>query len=189
MIGVIRKISALQRRISFVRRANVSVCPSSRVLYEKFSLGTNTGCSLTIGSRSLIEAAITFEKDNACIEIGDNTFMGGCTVSLAKSVRIGDNVQVAWGTIFFDHDSHALSANLRRDDLANTFHGKKNWEHVRISPLVIEDDVWIGANCIVLAGTHIGQGSVVAAGAVVTEDIPPNVLAGGNPCRVIRQIT
>lgn len=56
-------------------------------------------------------------------------------------------------------------------------------------PITIGDDVWIGGNAVVLPGVTIGSGSVVAAGAVVTRDVPPGVIAGGNPCRVLRPLT
>ena len=56
-------------------------------------------------------------------------------------------------------------------------------------PITLEDDVWIGANTVVCGGVTIGRGSVIGAGSVVTKDIPENVIAVGNPCRVIRKIT
>lgn len=54
--------------------------------------------------------------------------------------------------------------------------------------MVIEDDVWIGTGCVVLPGTHIGKGSVIAAGSVVASDIPAMCIAGGNPAKVIRDM-
>ena len=56
-------------------------------------------------------------------------------------------------------------------------------------PITLEKDVWIGANCTVCGGVTIGQGSVIGAGSVVTKDIPPGVIAVGNPCKVLRHIT
>jgi len=56
-------------------------------------------------------------------------------------------------------------------------------------PVVIEDDVWIGANAVIVPGVTIGKGSVIGAGSVVTKDIPSNVIAVGNPCEVLRAIT
>lgn len=60
--------------------------------------------------------------------------------------------------------------------------------HAKVAP-VIEDDVWIGAKKTILPGKRIGTGSIVAAGAVVTRDVPPFSVVGGNPARVIRQRT
>ncbi|MCI8842070.1 MAG: acetyltransferase, partial [Oscillibacter sp.] len=56
-------------------------------------------------------------------------------------------------------------------------------------PVTIEDNVWIGGNVVILPGVTIGEGAVIAAGSIVTQDIPPRVVAGGNPCRVIRPLT
>ncbi len=55
--------------------------------------------------------------------------------------------------------------------------------------ITIENDCWLASNVVVCAGVTIGEGCVIGAGSVVTRDIPPNSLAAGNPCRVIRQIT
>lgn len=57
------------------------------------------------------------------------------------------------------------------------------------SPITIGDSVWLGGNTVVCPGVRIGSGSVIAAGSVVTRDVPPGVIAGGNPCRVLRPIT
>ena len=57
------------------------------------------------------------------------------------------------------------------------------------SPITIGDSVWLGGNTVVCPGVRIGSGSVSAAGSVVTRDVPPGVIAGGNPCRVLRPIT
>lgn len=56
-------------------------------------------------------------------------------------------------------------------------------------PIILEDSVWLGGNVVVCPGVTIGQGSIIAAGSVVTKDIPPHVIAAGNPCRVLRPIT
>ena len=56
-------------------------------------------------------------------------------------------------------------------------------------PIYIGKNVWIGANCVILPGVSIGDGSIIGAGSVVTKDISPNVIAVGNPCRVLREIT
>lgn len=59
----------------------------------------------------------------------------------------------------------------------------------KASPIIIEDDVWIGADVTILPGVRIGKGSVIGAKSVVTKDIPSNVIAAGNPCQILRAIT
>ena len=64
----------------------------------------------------------------------------------------------------------------------------KDWSVVRSAPIVIEDRAWIGFNAIILKGVTIGEGSVVAAGAVVTKDVEPYTVVAGNPARVVKRL-
>jgi galactoside O-acetyltransferase len=66
--------------------------------------------------------------------------------------------------------------------------GKKVWTHVERQPVTIESKAWIGFNVIILKGVTIGEGAIVGAGSVVTKDVPPYTIVGGNPARVIREI-
>jgi acetyltransferase-like isoleucine patch superfamily enzyme len=59
---------------------------------------------------------------------------------------------------------------------------------VQTAPVTIEDDVWIGAQCIILKGVTIGARSIIGAGSVVTKDIPADCVAAGNPCRIIKEL-
>jgi maltose O-acetyltransferase len=87
-------------------------------------------------------------------------------------VTIGDRVMIA---------SHTAIASLSHDDTAERMHGT-----VLAAPVVIEDDVWIGAHCVILPGVRIGRGAVIAAGAVVTGDVPPETVVAGVPARHLR---
>ena len=89
------------------------------------------------------------------------------TITIGDDVQIGPNVQLLTPT-------HPLDAGLRR----------AKWEAAE--PIVIEANVWIGGGAIVLPGVTVGKDAVVGAGAVVTKDVPPNVVVAGNPARVIR---
>jgi acetyltransferase-like isoleucine patch superfamily enzyme len=148
------------------------------------------GCSLTIGSESNVEAAIVFEKDSARISIGSRTHVGGGTVlAAACNIEIGDDVLVAFGALIMDHNSHSLSFRERRDDVREWIQGRKDWTRVQIESVRISDKAWIGARAIILKGVTVGEGAIVAAGSVVTRDVPPWSIAGGNPARVIRALT
>ena len=83
-----------------------------------------------------------------------------------------------------DNDAHPLDYELRRKD-ASVAEAEKN---IKTAPVEIGDDVWIGAHCLILKGVHIGPRSIIAAGSVVTKDIPSDVIAGGNPCKVIKSL-
>jgi acetyltransferase-like isoleucine patch superfamily enzyme len=93
------------------------------------------------------------------------------------SITVGDNVVVGANTAIVDADFHPMEASRR------------GWTDGATAPVVIEDDVFIGMNCLILKSVVIGRGSVVGAGSVVTRDIPPGVIGAGNPARVIRSLT
>jgi maltose O-acetyltransferase len=110
------------------------------------------------------------------IRVGARTFINVGLVALdvaaiviGEDVQIGPNVQLLTPT-------HPLDAERRR----------AKWEAAK--PITIEDNVWLGGGVIVLAGVTIGENTVVGAGAVVTKNLPANVIAFGNPARVIRSL-
>jgi len=104
--------------------------------------------------------------------------MTGGTLCAAKKIIIGNNVGVGANTIIVDTDFHPLDTTQRRLESSGG----------RTAAIVIENDVFIGMNCLVLKGVTIGEGSVIGAGSVVTADVPPGVIAGGNPARVLREL-
>lgn len=107
------------------------------------------------------------------IIIGDNSRINGVHISAQESITIGKNVRIAPNTIIIDSDFHSISDHFAP--------GKS-------APIIIEDDVWIAMGCIILKGVHIGKGSVVAAGSVVTKNIPPDSVYGGVPAKFIKKI-
>jgi len=118
------------------------------------------------------------DKENATIIIGENTRIHGSCIHAYEDIFIGKNCLIAANTQIFDAGGHGLSFPLVEERI-NTKGDSK--------PIRIEDNVWIGANCIILPGVNIGKGSIVGAGSVVTKDIPAYVLSGGNPARVIKK--
>jgi acetyltransferase-like isoleucine patch superfamily enzyme len=110
------------------------------------------------------------------IRIGDETRIAGACINAHKSVVIGKRCLIAANCQIMDSNGHDLS-----------FHNLPNrFESIGPSvPVVIEDDVWIGINCIVLPGVRIGRGAVISANSVVCSNIPPMAIARGNPAQVI----
>ena len=116
-------------------------------------------------------------------EFGDNIRLGNdivinynCFLMDNAEIVIGDNVLIGPNVSLFTVN-HALHPDER----------KRGW--CVNAPVKIGSRVWIGGNSTILAGVTIGEGSIIGAGSVVTKDIPANVIAAGNPCRVIRKIT
>ncbi len=111
------------------------------------------------------------------IEVGKNFFANyNCTILDVAKVRIGDNCQMAPNVAIYTagHPVHPLTRNTMYE------YGIE---------VTIGDNVWIGGNTVICPGVHIGNNTVIGAGSVVTNDIPDQVIAAGNPCRVIRKIT
>lgn len=114
----------------------------------------------------------------ATLTIGDNFAMTGGSICVAQKVTIGDNVTVGANCTIADTDFHPLNAQ----------HRSQHPQEGNTSPILIEDDVFIGMNCLILKGITIGCGSVVGAGSVVTRDVPPHVVVAGNPARVLKEL-
>jgi Hexapeptide repeat of succinyl-transferase len=133
-----------------------------------------------IGSNCVLEPDIFFKFDGICkpgpnIFIGDHTFLGrGCEFNISGQIHIGGHCLIASGVKFIDHDHGlALDALMRVQPPTQ-------------SPIALGDNVWIGANAIILQGTSIGAGAIVAAGAVVRSNVAPYDIVGGVPARVLK---
>jgi acetyltransferase-like isoleucine patch superfamily enzyme len=112
--------------------------------------------------------------ESGYIEIGENSTVNElCIIHGLGGVKIGTGVRIGCGTII-----HSVQHHFKRLDVPiwkQGFSGK---------PIVIEDDVWIGAHCTILGGVKIGAHSVIGAHSLVTRDIPPYSIAYGVPCKV-----
>jgi galactoside O-acetyltransferase len=162
------------------------VAPSAKVSWRT-AMGPLPG-RVSIGDGSIVAATIRGDRPEARVSIGERTFVGRSTIVTAESVTIGNDVLVSWGCQIVDHDSHALAWEHRASDVADWYAGRKDWTHVARAAVVVADRAWIGFGAIILKGVTIGEGAVVAAGSVVTRDVPAYSVVGGNPARVIREI-
>jgi len=158
-------------------------CP---VIFRHRSARIILGCQVVLNSDPRVNlAGITRKVTLAAINpdseiiIGDYTGLSGTVIYAAKSVRIGNYVNIGVNTAIYDTDFHPLDWVSRRDN---------NLALVTISPVVIEDDVWIGGNSIILKGVHIGRAAVIGAGSVVTCNIPEGTVWAGNPARFIKKL-
>ena len=148
------------------------------------------GCALSIGSDSNIEASLVLERASARISIGSRTHVGGGTLlAAASTIEIGDDVLIAFEALIMDHNSHSLKFRERQHDVRDWIRGTKDWSAVAVAPVRISNKAWIGVRAIVLKGVTIGEGAVVGAGSLVTNDVPPWTIVGGNPAKIIRPLT
>lgn len=107
----------------------------------------------------------------ATIEIGKNSGFSGTVIAAFKSIKIGDNVKCGANTLITDSDWHADDPRSGND-----------------KEVIIGNNVWLGVNSVVLKGVKIGNNTLIGANSVVTKDIPANVIAAGNPCKVVKQL-
>ncbi|MFO1081029.1 MAG: acyltransferase [Reyranellaceae bacterium] len=139
----------------------------------------------TIGEGTRVSGQTTFTGRSGRVrpqlDVGSNVDIGWqTTVAVGRRVTIGDNVRIAGRTLLAGYPGHPLDPVDRAAGLPDT--------EDQVGDIVLEADVWLGTGVTVLAGVTIGRGTVVGAGSVVTRDLPPGVLAGGAPARVIRRL-
>ncbi len=113
--------------------------------------------------------------------IGNNVGISSAVLWVCNHLSIGDNVKIGALTVIIDNDAHSLDYRERNSQ-------PEIKTGVKSAPIIIEEDVLIGSCCVILKGVTIGARSVIGAGSVVTHDIPADVIAAGNPCKVIRKI-
>lgn len=147
--------------------------------------------SIVIGNNTLINSSrkryhlnmyssckLLADREYAEIIIGKNCRIHGTCIHAVKKIEIGDNCLIAANTNIIDSNGHILAMDNPVDRLTIADEGK---------PILIEDNVWIGANVTILAGTIIRQGSVIMAGSVVKGEIPAKSIYGTDLYRVIKK--
>lgn len=140
----------------------------------EFFLGK--GAEVHVGNHVLLERKVRFSLgDNARVVIGDDSYLGDFSNVLAvKEINIGKGCAISWHVLFMDTSSHPIG-----------FKGEK--AVTKIEPINIQDRVWIGCRAVILKGVTVGEGAVIANNAVVSKDVPPYTMVGGNPAQVIRE--
>lgn len=125
----------------------------------------NINGNFSIGSGSDIRIF-----DNADLTLGSGYMNGFVQIVCAKRIHIGNDVAIARDVIIRDTDAHKI----------------EDGKHEEQKEVVIGNHVWIGTRAIIMKGVHIGDGAVIAAGAIVTKDVPEKAIAAGVPARVIK---
>ncbi len=188
MRDVVSAILQFRARRSLRKCAMVRIHPTAKVNFR--GLRVYLGTRLEIGEGSIVEGSVVAEREGACISIGKNTFIGGSLIASATKIEIGDDVLISWGCNIVDHNSHPIGWQQRKNDVRDWYMGSahKDWSRVLMKPVKIGDKAWLGLRVIILKGVEVGEGAVVAAGSVVSKDVPPWTIAAGNPAKVIREI-
>lgn len=144
-------------------------------------IGHNLNLRSTVRSNPLGPShacILSTRRPGAELRIGDDFGMTGGAIVCEERIIIGDRVTVGANTVIADTDFHPLDPARRYEAPLDG----------ATRPVIVEDDVFIGMQCLVVKGVTIGRGSVIGAGSVVTRDIPPHSIAAGNPARVLKTL-
>ncbi|MCF8266984.1 MAG: hypothetical protein K9I69_02790 [Ignavibacteriales bacterium] len=157
------------KKIRFFGRAKFVRSGSSRItIGDNCSFRSKPTSNLIGINRPCI---ITATGRKSIIRIGDNCGFSGTVIGCFKEIIIGNNVLCGANTLITDSDWHGKDPRSGEN-----------------KAVFIGNNVWLGEGVKVLKGVAIGENSVIGAGSIVVKNIPPNVIAAGNPCRVIRQL-
>ena len=186
MFNIIKKIS---KRRSFSKNSvygkgtkfdSTSLCLNT----------TNNKCKIKIGDNCLIRCVMKVDGEGSIV-VGDNTYIGGQTVvGAVERIEIGNNVIISTEVHIYDNNNHPTSP-MKREKMSRSgdYFGRLwQWAESEHRPIKIGDNVWIGERATILKGVTIGKGSIVACGAVVTHDVPPYSVFGGNPAKIVKNL-
>jgi len=143
---------------------------------NKFS--ANSGKNQNPIGGDTILRLITYRPE-AILKIGNNVGISNSTIVCWSRIEIEDNVLIGGSVKIWDTNFHSLDASIRTCE---------NDNDRKTCPIKICKNAFIGGSSIILKGVTIGENSIIAAGSVVNKSIPDNVIAGGNPCKIIRKI-
>jgi len=157
------------RGISFYGLAKFKRANGGKIIMGSYCTLNSSSTSNLIGvNHCCIFSAL---MPDSRLVIGNGCGFSGTVIGCFSRITLGNNVRCGANTLITDSDWHLDDA--RSSDP---------------KPVIIEDNVWLGINVTVLKGVHIGANSVIGANSLVVKDIPANVIAAGNPCRVLRQL-
>jgi acetyltransferase-like isoleucine patch superfamily enzyme len=151
------------------------------MIYATAAVGLRVGSHVTIW-----RTALSVEPEGI-IEIGDHCYLANASLVCSGRITLGARVLLAGGVTIADSDFHPLAPAARLADTValSPVGERRRRPPVESRPVVIGDDVWIGYNATVLKGVRVGDGAVIAPGAMVVRDVPPGAYVAGNPARPV----
>lgn len=162
------------RAVRLKGRPLFAMAPTARVRIGNDVVFTSDPTANLVGLSRPCSVAVL---EGAELTIGDGCGFSGVAICCAKGIHIGRNLTCGGNVSIWDTDFHPIEAEARRKNIRDA---------IKSRPIFIGDDVFIGANAILLKGITIGDRAVIAAGSVVAKDIPADEIWGGNPVRLIR---
>lgn len=142
---------------------------------------------LRLGSNVIVYTWCEFNVEpGGQLTVGDDSILVGPIFMCAREISVGRRVVISYHVTIADSDFHPLERAARREDAIANAHGgdRRLRPPVESRPVVIEDEAWIGIGAIILKGVRVGRGARVAAGAVVSRDVPDGATVAGSPARI-----
>lgn len=184
------KIESTYRHIKFRRKAvltgsNYNFMPGAQILFE---YGSSYG-DIELGESVTIYGTL-FSQSHGIIKMYDYTRLGARScIRSVESVVVGAYTAIADDVVITDNDNHPVDPAFRRKMKVDALDGPmRAWHNSAHGEIVIGENVWVGEKSRIQKGVHIGDNSIIAAGSIVTHDIPANCIAAGIPAKVIKYI-
>lgn len=181
----LRAIEALEAKIN---RESCTAAPTARFLPGCLVRNLGNRDLIKVGDHTLIRGRLQVLSPEAKISIGSYCYVGDDSwIWCAAGITIGDRVLISHNVNIHDTNGHSISASMRHQQTRVIFSGHDMDPLIDVlsSPIVIEDDVWIGFNSMILAGVTIGKGAIIGAGSRVTRNVPPYAIILGAPQRQV----
>lgn len=164
--------------VTLIGRPIIKKYPGSRIILGKdVLLISKTAVNVAGVNHPVILATLS---NSAKIEFLNNSGASGASIVAVKGVSVGKYASIGANSCCYDTDFHLVDPIERRN--------QNGADEAASSPIKLGNDVWIGANALILKGVNIGDGAVVGAGAVVTKDVEGKQVVAGNPARVVKQL-
>jgi acetyltransferase-like isoleucine patch superfamily enzyme len=147
----------------------------------KILLGNNmrlNSAKCTYNSGNMEGGVLLRTSKSGNIIVGDEVYLNGTSIISEESVRLGNRIMIGANTVIMDTNTHNVPYKDRL----------RRWDKIIRKPVVIEDDVWIGANCFIMKGVTIGRGSIIGAGSVVMNSVEQSSVYAGNPAVFVKKI-
>lgn len=186
VIEDLQKQEKVNRCVQSVTNNGAVFLPEASVFNEQ-----NDSSKIIVGKGTHIRGSLLIFKFGGSISIGSNCYVGeGTRIWSGESISIGNNVLISHNVNIVDNNAHEIDSEERAkryEDLVIKGHWQEKGNIISAA-VIIEDYAWISFNATILKGVKIGKGAIVAAGSLVTKDVPPFVLVAGNPASVIRTL-
>ena len=147
--------------------------------------------AVEVGRAASIYLGCMFDTGaDATVRIGDFSLLHGVWLIADDAIEIGRHVLMSWNVVIMDTPRFDPNPSVRRQELVRIPARSSRQIHSQVepSPVTIDDNVWIGFDCCILPGVHIGEGSVVGARSLVAQDVAPYSVVAGNPARFVRRL-